>query len=392
MAKSLSIIYTFLPYVDTAGIVFAKRMQAEIKEPMTVISCKAYNGAPRDESLSTLVSPYLEKLIEIDATFTYREWKHFEDFYNKAIAAYQNEINSGVVFNKIYSRSMSVISHLVAYKIKCLNPDITWIAEFSDPVIKDVTGDERETIIPDEWLSRNIDVSSIEYYRQYNNLFSLSEILVYLFSDQIKFTNKLQKEFMLNYFSEEILDRNKIRKILANIESKSVVVSHPILNERFYKLNDFNASDISGELINIAYFGNINSKRSFTSLFDSWIKLNEWDRRKFRFYIYTNIKEETVLKSIPLELHQYIKISKGLPYLQFLNSMQYFDYLLTVDTEVQDIFGVNPFLPSKLSDYLGSGTKILALVEGGSPTDLMKSEKIIKSDFESFKLSDFLEV
>ncbi|WP_353171567.1 hypothetical protein [Acinetobacter rudis] len=390
MAKSLSIIYTFLPYVDTAGIVFAKRMQAEIKEPMTVISCKAYNGAPVDNSLSTLVSPYLEKLIEIDAKFTYREWENFEDFYNKAISAYQDEVKSGVVFNKIYSRSMSVISHLVAYKIKCLNPEITWIAEFSDPIIKDVTGVERETILPEVWLRNFIDVKQIECFRQYNNLFSLSEILVYLFADQIKFTNDLQRDFMINYFSKEILNKNIIRQKVKLAFERSIIVPHPSLNSKFYSLEKFDVEGISSKYVNIAYFGNINSKRTFNTLFESWLKLNKKSRDKFRFYVFTNIREETVLKSIPLDLHEYIQIRKGLPYLEFLNSMQYFDYLLSVDTEVKEIFNVNPFLPSKISDYLGSNSKILALVESGSPTDLLKSDRIVKFDFNKFDIRSLM--
>lgn len=392
MTKSLSIIYTFLPYVDTAGIVFAKRMQAEIKESMTVISCKAYNGASRDDSLQNLVSPYLDKLIELDAKFTYRDWGNFEDFYNKALNAYRNEIDNGSIFDKIYSRSMSVISHLVAYKIKCLNPNIKWIAEFSDPIIKDVTGDERETIIPDEWLLKNIEINELKDFRQYNNLFSLSEILVYLYADEIKFTNKLQKDFMTKYFLSDILNKNIVRKTSELVDKKSIISAHPILEKKFYQLHKFDSSVISKNFTNIAYFGNINSKRSFNAFFDSWLELDLFKQDRIRFYIYSNLKKETILKNVPERLQSYVIVEKGLPYLEFLNSMQYFDYLLTVDTEVNDIFGVNPFLPSKLSDYLGSGTKVLALVEDGSPTTLLESNLIFKKSFDNFKISEILEV
>lgn len=384
--KALAIIYTFLPYVDTAGIVFAKRIQAEIKKEMTVISCKAYGGATLDHSLEQLTHPYLKKTIEIDAKFTYRDWKFFENFYNKALEAAQHELDSGVKYTELYSRSMSVISHLVAYKIKQRNPFLKWIAEFSDPIIKDVTGDDRKTLVPEEWLAENLDVKSIQKFKQYNNLFSLSEILVYLYADEIKFTNPLQKKFMINYISEEILDFNFVPKFNKTVDSKGVIVSHPVLESKFYNLGKFDMQ-LDQTKTNIAYFGNVNAKRSFNSFFDSWLILPLKERNKFRFYIFSNLKKETILKHIPDDLQDYIVLGGNLNYLDFLTSLKNFDYLLTMDTEVNHIFGMNPFLPSKVADYLGSGTKLLALIEKGSPTDLIRSEKILKFEFENFDIN-----
>lgn len=383
--KALAIIYTFLPYVDTAGIVFAKRIQAEIKKEMTVISCKAYGGATLDHSLEQLTHPYLKKTIEIDAKFTYRDWKFFEDFYNKALESAQNELASGEKYTELYSRSMSVISHLVAYKIKQRNPSLKWIAEFSDPIIKDVTGDDRKTLVPEEWLAENLDVKSIQKFKQYNNLFSLSEILVYLYADEIKFTNPLQKKFMMNYISEDILDFNFVSKLKKIVDAKSIIVSHPVLESRFYNLGKFDMQ-LDQTKTNIAYFGNVNAKRSFNSFFDSWLSLPLKERNNFRFYIFSNLKKETILKHIPDDLQDYIILGGNLNYLDFLNSLKSFDYLLTMDTEVNHIFGMNPFLPSKVADYLGSGAKVLALVENGSPTTRINSDKLMCFSHEKFNI------
>lgn len=383
--KALAIIYTFIPYVDTAGIVFSKRIQAEIRKDITVISCKAYNGATVDHSLEKLAAPYLNKIIEIDAKFTYRDWKFFEDFYNKALEAAQNELDSGAKYTELYSRSMSVISHLIAYKIKKNNPSLKWIAEFSDPIIKDVTGDERKTLVPNEWLAKYLDVENIQKFRQFNNLFSLSEILVYLYADEIKFTNPLQKKFMMDYISEDILDFNFVPKFKQAVDAKSVIVPHPILEPKFYNLGKFEMK-LDQTKTNIAYFGNVNAKRSFDSFFDSWLNLPPKERNNFRFYIFSNLKKETILKHIPNELQDYIILGGNLNYLDFLTSLKSFDYLLTMDTEVNHIFGMNPFLPSKVADYLGSGAKVLALVENGSPTTRINSDKLMCFSHEKFNI------
>ena len=388
--KALAIIYTFLPYVDTAGIVFAKRIQAEIQKDITVISCKAYGGATLDHSLEQLAKPYLNKIIELDAKFTYRDWKFFEDFYNKALKAYEGEVESGVEYTELYSRSMSVISHLVAYKIKQLNPSLKWIAEFSDPIIKDVTGDERQTIVPNEWLLSELNnIADIGLFRQYNNIFSLSEILVYLYADEIKFTNPLQKQFMLNYISEDILDFNFKPKFIYQVDQKSVIVPHPILDEHFYSLGH-SEIQTDPDKVNIAYFGNVNAKRSFNAFFESWLVLPPHKRNTFRFYIFSNLKKETILNYIPEELRSYVIFGGNLNYLDFLSSLKDFDYLLTMDTEVQHIFGVNPFLPSKVADYLGSTSKIIALVENGSPTSLILNERLLCFKYDLFNMSSLI--
>ncbi len=388
IGNSLAIIYTFAPYVDTAGIVFAKRINTEYKENFTVISCKPYSGAPEDETLHKIISDSVSKTIEVDAKFTYRDWHHFSDFIDKSLESYKNELAAGTVYQKIYSRSMSVISHLVAYKIKCITPELEWIAEFSDPIIKDVTGEDRETLIPETWLKKNIDVSELQVFKKYNNLFSLSEVLVYLYADKIVFTNSIQKEYMLSYFFNDLLNLSLKEALSTKIESKSVISKHPTLSSKYYERTSY-SGDVDTTLINIAYFGNINSRRSFSSFFDSWRMCDEKLITNFRLYIFSNINSDKILSNVPLELRKYVIVNKGLNYLDFLGSLKIFDYLLTVDTEVKDTLGVNPFLPSKISDYLGSTTKILALIEKDSPTYYLNNSNILKFLINDFNSKDF---
>lgn len=54
-------------------------------------------------------------------------------------------------------------------------------------------------------------------------------------------------------------------------------------------------------------------------------------------------------------------------FLDFLALSTRMDVLLINDAVTKGTFEVNPFLPSKWSDYLGSGRPIWGIVEPGSP-------------------------
>ena len=388
-SHSLAIIYTFCPYVDTSGNVFAKRLQSEIKEKLTVITNKFVSNPPVDESLYELVGEYLHKRIEIQSTFTYRDWKHFNNFIEQAYSAYLNEIENGAIFKNLYSRSMSVITHLVAYKIKMHNPNLKWIAEFSDPIIKEVDGTEREVDVPLQWLKDNGLFEKFKIFDNNQNLFFISELLVYLYADEIIFTNDSQKDFMLNYFSKKCFDYNQKFLLLNEIKEKSKVKAHPILEKKFYRQGKINVS-VDKQNLNIAYFGNFNINRGLSEFIQAWSNLEKSKKEKIRLYIFTNMKSENILSSLPNDLVKFIKVEKALSYLDFLGVLDTFDYVLSLDTKVKDKLGINPFLPSKISDYLGSDSKILALLEQDSPTDKLNSPKIFKHYFGNIDLNNIM--
>lgn len=377
LPNSLAIIYTFCPYVDTSGNVFAKRIQSEIKERLTVITNKFVSNPPIDNTLTKLVEPYVYKRLEMQSTFTYRDWNHFNDFIDKAYEAYLKEVDEGEEYKNLYSRSMSVITHLVAYKIKKHNPNIKWIAEFSDPIIKEVDGSERNVDIPISWLKENGLDRIFSEYDNNKNLFFISELLVYLYADEIIFTNELQKEFMLSYLKDKFFNINQHNILITSINQKIIVKPHPTLERKFYNMGSVNIN-MNKKHINIGYFGNFNMNRGISEFVSSWDSLEHNKKKKIRLYIFTNMNADNIYKSIPNEIRDFIEIRKSLSYLDFLGVLDSFDFVLSLDTQATKFLGINPFLPSKISDYLGSNAKILAILEEGSPTDLLNYPNMIK--------------
>ena len=55
-----------------------------------------------------------------------------------------------------------------------------------------------------------------------------------------------------------------------------------------------------------------------------------------------------------------------MPVLEFLNLTTQFDVLVVNDAATTAHHEVNPYLPSKVADYRGSGTPVWAICEPGS--------------------------
>ena len=82
-------------------------------------------------------------------------------------------------------------------------------------------------------------------------------------------------------------------------------------------------------------------------------------------------------------------INSPISYLEFLNLTTKFDVLIVEDSAVENIFKINPYLPSKISDYFGSGSDIWAICEEESAMDKL-NEITYKSrikDIESGKIA-----
>src|SRR5699024_299815 len=104
----------------------------------------------------------------------------------------------------------------------------------------------------------------------------------------------------------------------------------------------------------------------------------------YKFHIYTNVKllnenQKELLSSNNIITNEYV------PYFEFLNLSNQFDVLLAFDSITNDIKSSNPYLPSKISDYIGSQTIILALVENDSILDKMKHKNLFKIDIDNIR-------
>lgn len=170
------------------------------------------------------------------------------------------------------------------------------------------------------------------------------------------FTNVNQRDYMLGCCPPRVADM---------VSAKSVFAAQPTLPPRFYTLQQPDYP-IPSDRVNIAYFGNFYATRGLDDLLVAMAGLPENLRERICLHVFTSTSDALRDRGSELGLAEQLRIGPYVGYLDFLNLTTRFDCLLVNDA-VTDPGVRNPFLPSKLSDYRGSGSRVWGLVEEGSP-------------------------
>ncbi|WP_143505700.1 glycosyltransferase family 4 protein [Psychrobacter sp. Cmf 22.2] len=357
--STLVIAYNFTPFVDPSAIVVAKRIQEE--EWYSDVICNDMTAIrKRSESLAFIGKPYINSVITIKTKPTFAHQPHYQEFVDKSI-----EVLDLSKYEQVYSRSFFVAAHFLGFEVKVEKPEITWLAEFSDPGVFDVQGNKRyswfrDLAVRDKYVRLVYEkFPDFKKYRleENDNIYFWSELLPFCFADSIMFTCENQRRVMLNN-----LEINELRSI---VENKSIVKSQPTLPEFFYTFKEVE-NNIEDDYINIAYFGSFYINRNFNDVFEAINRLSLDKKQKIKLHIYTNQIDDVIEAATEYGVLDNIVVSNYLDYLDFLNILDEFDYLFLMDTNTDGTFEVNPYLPSKLSDYLGSKAEIWAHCEKGS--------------------------
>ncbi|WP_458453948.1 hypothetical protein [Methanobrevibacter sp.] len=375
MSDELYVSFLFPPEDDVSGLTVFKRIISNEKQ-VDVLQAN-FNKSDSDFDV---VNDYIDKRIFVDVDCEYNKPDCIPKLVDKSLKLIDED------YKKIYSRSWVLTNHFVALEYKFNHPNVFWTAEFSDPLQLNLSYQIRKNkkFIMDnpDFIDRiNHHISefnlktntSFPLVENNTSLYYLTEYLTYLFADKLIFTNLNQRKMMLNQFSDEIGE--------FAIE-KSEIQSHPTLKNDFYNLKSCNL-DLNKDYINIAYFGHdYYGQRHFESLFYSFESLNHKFKDKIRMHLF--LEDTALIKRLirPLNSADNFIVEKPLKYFEFLNATTKFDVLVVNDVVTKDEWPLNPYLPSKLSDYLGSFTDIWGLCENGS--SLSKTDLKYKSDINDF--------
>ena len=322
----------------------------------------------------SFVDEYVKNRFVVDINHTKDSPKAIFEFIDKSMDIIDNEYES------VVSRSWEMSNHFLALEYKFKNPDTYWKAEFSDPLLHDIDNKintkKKHKIDDEEFFSHvNREIQELGDFPLLENLsstFFTIEYLTFLFADEIVFTNANQRDLMLKQFPIDLTDY---------VFKKSTISPHPSLPGQYYHKSKSDV-ELDSECINIAYFGEwYYGKRHFESIFYALDSLNHKFKDKIRFYIF--ISNEKLLND--LKVSDNIIVKKPLDYLTFLNATTKFDILLVNDLSTKDSWQLNPYLPSKVSDYMGSTSDIWAITEKGSSLDLMDLK--YKSDIYDYSTS-----
>lgn len=378
--KSLAILYNFSPFQDTGATVASKRIR-EFGRSFDVLGCSFHHKKKQDPTIEKIAEPYISTRYFLPLPPSWASWDPFKAFAVRAAHIAESSMQCGAEYSSLYTRAMWAPSIYAGFLFKRAHPDIEWIVEFSDPLSLDVEGKPRGTDVPLDEVSQPM----IEWLTsRYENLdssftvFSLAEYCAYAMADQIIFTNQNQMTTMLEHVEDSRLV-NRIRDV-------AVVSNHPTLPRSYYSIES-PGTQVDPEKLNLAYFGEFYSSRSIREVTSAMRTLPPHLASRVHLHVFTNYipsssgnrrprnfskKQYDELVQRAYEgvgaegLEDSVTFHASLPYLKFLATTELFDYLIVNDAASGPHHPVNPYLPSKWSDYAGSSAKTWAFIEGGS--------------------------
>ncbi|SNT13729.1 Glycosyltransferase involved in cell wall bisynthesis [Micrococcales bacterium KH10] len=357
----LVVAYAFPPYADTSAMVVARRL-CLARQPVDVLTHAMDKIRSKDELSMGLVEESVGTVMTVGGPAVFANWKRIAIFADVGYKLVEERIGErGRAYRTVYSRTMWPAAHIMAALFKVRNPSVRWRAEFSDPMRIDSEGNVRTTEIPDgdpvfEEIENAIRSRGFPGTAS-RNMWEWVENIAYALADEIIYTNVNQKQFMLEHATQKVLaDR------AASIAS---VERHPTLPQRFYEL-EHSSYVLPSDRINIGYFGVFYKVRGVGDLLSALEALSRQDRSNVMLHVFTNTVDETKAEVRRRGLSDCVVVQAYIPYLEFLELSRHFDWLVVTDARVGEVHGINPYLPSKYSDYVGSGAKIWSIVEPGS--------------------------
>ncbi len=380
VAEELIISCSFPPSNDVGGMVLAKRCIVENKH-VDVIQVNVKKD--KDLEFNKVIEKHINEriLIDIKCNSSSSDWNYICNFVDKSM----DKLEKRNVYKKIYSRVWRLPNNFLSLEYKFKHPDTYWTAEFSDPLLYDTfnkkRGINKPKINDSEFLDKtNAAITELNEQENTNfellendsNPFMVVEYIAYLFADEIVFTNENQRKIMLEQFPVDVKDF---------VMKKSIIKPHPTLPKEFYNIKNYE-EDFDSSMINLGFFGRIYSKRHFESVFNAFEILNHKYKDRLQFYFYTDEKHLINKITKSLEIHNNLHVKNKVDYLDFLSLINKLDILIINDLITKDCFDVNPYLPSKFSDYRGSDSKIWAICEKGS--SLEKADAEYKSYIDDY--------
>ena len=386
--RGLAFLYQFAPWVDTGAVVASKRLR-ERGDVVDVISVSGAHRRRIDPTIAMVSAPYVDRLIHLDIPQAWASWGNIRVFCAQALEA--AERLTGAPRTHVYSRAMWAPSHFAAALYTLRHPDVPWVAEFSDPLSMDVEGEPRVggPVTREEWIEPVFHAVEQRFGpipEERMGVFPLTEWIAYALADEVVFTNELQRVTMLDAIGDVAIRRS--------VEARSVVRNHPTLPASYYEVAPSHYT-VDPTKLNLAYFGEFYSTRGIGDVTNAIRMLPADLRQQVSLHVFTNYVPAGSGRSRPAHMtpaaydalvkraqdgigadgiEDQVHLNAALPYLEFLNVTGRFDHLIVCDAKRGRHFAVNPYLPSKWSDYANSTAKTWALVEEGSSLDAKNAD------------------
>ncbi len=359
-ATQLALLFGYPPFLDPSSITAAKRL-TQLGRITDVVSQDISTLRKQDPGATRIAREYVDRSVMLPGVRRFNDWGSVRGYVEDALAQVSElEAADSRTYESMYSRALAAHSHFAAALVKLRSPELHWVAEFSDPLLRNAHGGWREEQMEDDWLRRRLAgafKASGYDVPEGNRIFEWAELIAYAWADEIIFTNRNQLDFMLGYCAHPALAERAA--------TVSRATHHPVPPAHLYEVSRPRYA-LPPSKVHIGYFGNFYVNRGLEDLTSALRGLSAADRARVQLHIFTDEPETLVLETLEHGLSDVITVNPLLGYAQYLNILTRFDVLLITDFATRAYYDPNPYLPSKLSDYRGSGSSIWAMYEPGS--------------------------
>ena len=361
VARDLAVLYTAVPYVDTSATVAARRVFAR-QRIVDVIANDMSTRLTTDASSEAIWKEFVDIRIELDARPADIWWPGVSEFCHKGLAQITALERSKGPYRSVYSRAMHPTSHFLAAWFKLRRPEVTWYAEFSDPMRQNVQGEERPSSgRPDPVIMADLRAGLTTRgfaAPQSDNLFTWLE------THHVRRGGRdhLHQRESARLHARPFPGR---RGCAPAPREHSTISHHPVPEPWLYrKLTS--SYELLPDKINLAYFGVFYSTRGLTEVWQALRRLPRAARQAIVLHVFTSKPDELLTQVADAGLTDVVVANPYVSYLEYLNLASRVDVLIINDARTVGVHDRNPYLPSKWSDYSGSGTPVWGIVEPGS--------------------------
>jgi hypothetical protein len=358
-ATQLALLFGYPPFLDPSSIVAAKRL-TQLGRITDVVSQDISTLRQQDPGATRIAREYVDRSVMLPGVRRFNDWGSVRGYVEDALAQVSELEADHGAYESLYSRALAAHSHFAAALVKLRSPEIHWVAEFSDPLLRNAHGGWREEQMEDDWLRRRVTSALSASGHDVpgdHRLFEWAELVAYAWADEIIFTNQNQLDFMLGYCA--------VPTLAERAATVARAAHHPVPPAHLYEVSR-PRYPLPPSKVHIGYFGNFYVNRGLEDLTAALRGLSAVERTRVQLHIFTDEPEPLVLETLEHGLSDVITVNPLLGYAPYLNILTRFDVLLITDFSTRPYYDPNPYLPSKLSDYRGSGSQIWAMYEPGS--------------------------
>ena len=255
-------------------------------------------------------------------------------------------------YRYLFSSIVPGISHIAALKIKKKHPDICWIASFSDPF---KGSPYKKTDLAGRSLFYKI-AFNVGSYCLYNDRYEEAAVLN---ADRLVFICEEQRDFTLKQYPdyEKLLQKSVIYPLtyLPDWPMYSKLLQAPKHDHRPKQA---------------AHLGRLYGLRKIDTFLEALKELKEEVpdlKQQIVFHQYSEIQEADVRKISEYGLQDLFLLHDKVSYDESTAIMQQADILVLFDTLMPEA-GIQPYLPSKIVEYLMLKKPILAICGANSPS------------------------